>query len=273
MRTTEDMGGFYAFAPDGAQTSKDGVPALPEALPENAGIAYHGEAAWPSAQLTAREAKQLAAATNACGRPNSDVLRQRLAVAQGDPVRGWQIDFPEHFTDQETALYERPFAHLGGAWRNPHANPELRRAIARISRYLAMPADADPPDWMWVEEDLLPDASLVVVARDDDFAHGLLSSRAFVGWYGAHRATTPADRIVASFPFPWPPGTTLNALTAAQEDSRHAIARAIRADNHESLNEAVARAYGWPVDLGDDELLTSVKALHTARLHPTPSSP
>lgn len=259
------MGGFYAFAPGGAQTSKDGVPASPPPLPENAGLAFLGEPAWPAAQLTAREAQQLAAAANRCGRPNADVLRERLAVAKGAPVRGWQIDFPAHFTDQEAALYEQPFARLGGSWRNPHTRPALRRATARITRYLAMPADADAPDWIWVEEDLLPDASLVVVARDDDFAHGVLSSHAFTVWHAAHRSAGPADRVVASFPFPWPPATTLNALTATQEESRHAIARAIRAGNPAALNEAVARAYGWAVDAEANELLASLRNLHQKR--------
>ena len=64
---------------------------------------------------------------------------------------------------------------------------------------------------------------------------------------------TPSS--VESFPFPWPPATTLNALTSVQEESRHAIARAVRAGSIEQLNEAVARAYGWPVDLAEDELL------------------
>ena len=236
------------------------------ALPENAGLAFRGETAWPAAQLTDRQAQQLAAATNRCGRPNSDVLRKRLAVVSGAPAESWQVDFPAHFTDQEAALYEQPFARLAGTWRNPHADPELRRALARLSRYLAMPADADVPDWIWVEDELLPDASLVVVAREDDFTHGILASAAFAAWHQAHRTALPADRIVESFPFPWAPATGLNALTVAQEESRHAVARAIRAGNIDQLNTAVARAYGWPVDLGASELLESVTALRRDRL-------
>jgi hypothetical protein len=240
------------------------VPPAP--LSENAGLAFRGEPAWAPAQLTDRPAKQLLAAANACGRPNSDVLRRRLAVVDGVPVESWAIDFPAHFTSQECALYEQPFARLANAGTNPHANPDLRRALARLSRYLAMPAEADVPDWIWVEDELLPDASLVAVAREDDFAHGVLSSAAFAAWYAAHRPAAPsADRVVASFPFPWPPATTLNALTAAQEESRHAIARAIRAGNAEQLSEATARAYGWAADLPEDELLRSLTKLHALR--------
>ena len=237
----------------------------PPALPENAGLAFRGETAWPAAQLSARQAQQLATATNRCGRPNSDVLRRRLAVIDSTPAESWQVDFPAHFTNQEAALYEKPFALLAGSWHNPNANPDLRRALGRLSRYLAMPADAETPDWLWVEDELLPDASLVVVAREDDFTHGILSSAAFVAWHAAHRATIPPDRLVESFPFPWAPATGLNALTVAQEEPRHAVARAIRAGNTDQLNEAVARAYGWATDLSDSELRQRISSLHKAR--------
>ncbi len=125
------------------------MPSGTKPLAENAGLAFLGETAWPAAQLTGRQAKLLLAAPNRCGRPNADVLRRRLAVADGTPAESWQIDFPVHFTDQEAALYEKPFALLTGSWRNPHAQPDLRRALARLSRYPAMPADADTPDWLW----------------------------------------------------------------------------------------------------------------------------
>jgi hypothetical protein len=241
------------------------MPALPKPLVENAGLAFPGERAWAPAQLGDAQAEQLAAAANRCGRPNSDVLRRRLAVVDGAPAENWQVDFPTHFTGQEAALYERPFAQLAGAWTNPHARPELRRALARLSRYLATPADAATPDWIWVEDEFLPDESLVVVAREDDFTHGILSSAAFAAWHAAYRAAMPPERIVESFPFPWAPSTGLNALTAAQEDSRHAVARAIRAGNVDTLNEVVARAYGWPVDLTGNDLWEQMVALHRQR--------
>ena len=242
------------------------MPALPKPLVENAGLAFSGERPWPAAQLNDVQAEKLAAAVNRCGRPNSDVLRRRLAVVDGTPAENWQLDFPTHFTDQEAALYEQPFGRLAGAWRNPQAQPELRRALARLSRYLAMPADAERPDWVWVEDERLPDASLVVVAREDDFMHGLLSSAPFAAWHAAHRATLPPDRVVESFPFPWPPSTSLNALTSAQEESRHAVARAIRAGNVDALNEAVARAYGWPAGEGGAEALERLTSLHSQRM-------
>ena len=238
----------------------------PHPLPENAGLAFLGEAAWPPAQLTDREAQKLLAAANACGRPNIDVLRGRLAVVDGETVESCQLDFPAHFTAQEAALYEQPFALLqkrAGTWVNLHANPALRRALARVSRWLALPADADAPDWRWIEEELLPDASLLVVARDDDFTHGVLSSQPFALWWRQHRAQPVL--AVESFAFPWPPATPLSGLSKTQEEQRHAIVRATRGGDAGALNAAVLAAYGWPVDLNEAELLEKLAALNRVR--------
>jgi hypothetical protein len=238
-------------------------------LLENTGLAFPGEAAWSPALLTEREAQKFIRAANACGRPNTDVLRRRLAVVDGEPVEGWQIDFPAHFTTQEAALYEQPFALLqkrsGNVWLNPHTDSALRRALARVSRWLAMPASAVAPDWRWIEDDLLPDATLLVVARDDDFTHGVLRSSPFSAWWHIHQGSMAPDRIVESFPFPWPPATALSALTAVQEEQRHAIARAARNGNVEQLNFAVFAAYGWPADMPTDALLGAVGALALRR--------
>ena len=239
---------------------------VPAALRENANLAFVGEAAWPPAQLTDREAQKLLAAANACGRPNIDVLRGRLAVANGEPVESCQLDFPEHFTAQEAALYEQPFALLqkrANTWLNPHANPALRRALARVSRWLALPIDADTPDWRWIEEELLPDASLLVVARDDDFTHGVLSSQAFTLWWQQFRAQPVL--AVESFPFPWPPATPLSGLSKTQEEQRHAIVRGTRSGDTDALNAAVLAAYSWPADLDEAELLAQLVALNRTR--------
>lgn len=242
----------------------------PCALQENAGLAFLGEAAWPPALVTDKHAESLAAAGNTCGRPNADVLRRRLAVVEGEPVKSWQIDFPDHFTAQEAALYEQPFALLrqrsaNSVWSNPHGQAALRRALARVSRYLATPAGAPTPDWRWIEEDLVPDATLLVVAHDDDFTHGMLQSTLFAAWHHAHRTRLSPMYIVESFPFPWPLATPLSALTAVQEEQRHAVARAARIGDMEQLNAAVLAAYGWPSDLDGPTLLGKLTELNRAR--------
>lgn len=238
---------------------------LPNTLPENTGLAFRGETAWPPAQLTERQAQTLLSAPNRCGRPNHDVLRRRLAVVDAAPAESWQIDFPAHLTDQEAALYEKPFARLAGSWRNPYTQPDLRRALARLSRYFAMPADADTPDWLWVEDEMLPDASLVVVARDDDFTHGILSSTAFAAWYQGYRTALPPERLIESFPFPWPVATPLGQLTRAQQDLRSEVVRAVRGGNQEQVDALLATAYGWPAGLEADDFVARLLACSRGR--------
>ena len=242
----------------------------PSALLENTGFVFPGESAWPPSLLTPPQARKLAATPNACGRPNSDVLRRRFAVIEGKTAVSWQIDFPEHFTEQEAALYEKPFALLrqrsvDSAWLNPHANPTLRRALARVSRTLAMPAGDTIPEWRWIEEDVVPDVTLLAVARDDDFTHGILQSTLFAAWHHAHRTRLGPVQIVESFPFPWPPATALGSLTIAQEEQRHAVARAARGGDQERLNAAVLAAYGWPLYLNDAALLEKLTDLNRQR--------
>ena len=245
--------------------------AAPIALAENVGLAFLGEAAWAPAILTERQAEKYVTAPNACGRPNSDVLRRRLAVVDGERAESWQIDFPDHFTAHEAALYEQPFAWLRertphGAWLNPCANPALRRVLARVSRFLALPTDASSPDWRWIEEDLLPDATLLIVARDDDFTHGVLQSALFAMWWDAQRTRLDPVQRVESFPFPWPPATALSALTAMQEEHRHAIARVTRSEDLEQLNPVVLAAYGWAGDLAEHEMFEKLMALNRQRV-------
>ena len=74
----------------------------------------------------------------------------------------------------------------------------------------------------------------------------------------------PPAEVVESFPFPWPPGTLLSALSKEQEEQRLAIARAARGGDLDSLNAAVLDAYGWRADIHANELLAKLMALHQA---------
>lgn len=163
------------------------MPVAPQPLPENAGLAFIGEIEWLPAVITARQAETLAAVRNPAGRPNSDVLRSFVGKTKRHLHEHWQIDFPAHYREQEAALHEKPFALLGknvvtksgSWWINPHAQPPLRHALARLDRFLATAIDASEPTWSWFGSEHLPDASLLVVARDDDFTHAVLQSAAF----------------------------------------------------------------------------------------------
>ncbi len=188
-------------------------------------------------------------------------------------VERWQVDFPAYYTQQEAALYARPFAHLqkqnGSAsaawWVNPQANDGLRRALARADRFLVTPIAAARPAWSWVQAGRLPDASLLVFARDDDFTHAVLSSRFFEVWWTAHHSPDRPVPAAAAFPFPWAPERSLGSLNSVQQNQRQEAARAARSGDRKHVDSVVAAAYGWPAEVDESDLVSKLEGLHSER--------
>lgn len=246
----------------------------PRPLPENVGLACVGERVALTASIPPKMAERMLGTRNPHGKSNADVLRQ-LATAAGPrrPMTHWLVDFPAHLDEREASLYEHPFHHLFRTmrptrdrwWVNPHADERLRALLARRERYLATPVGAEPPAWTWFDSAIIPDDTLLAVARDDDFAHGILAARPFAVWWRKFHTRRTPTLAVNAYPFPWPPGSGLSALSAGQEEHRHAVAKAARGGDAESLNAAVAAAYGWPADLDDAPLLTRLGDLNRAR--------
>lgn len=246
----------------------------PRSLDENAGLAFLGERVALNASIPPKMAERMLGTRNPHGKSNADVLRQLVTAKDSRrPSLHWQIDFPAEMGEREASLYEHPFHQLYRAarpgrdrwWVNPHANARLRTALARGERYLATPVGAEPPDFVWFEADIIPDDTLVAVAREDDFIHGVLQSQAFALWWRKFHSRRTPTLALDSLPFPWPPRTGLSALTKAQEEIRHDVAKAARNGDAGAINDAVARAYGWPGDLADDELLARLAALNRER--------
>jgi hypothetical protein len=127
-----------------------------------------------------------------------------------------------------------------------------------LDRFLAAALDSPEPAWFWVESDRLPDASLLVVARDDDFTDAVLQSYAFTTWWRAHHRSQTPVQLVESFPFPWPPATPFGSLTRAQQAFRSQAARAVLAGDAEQINSTVAAAYGWSGNYDAGEILTAL---------------
>jgi hypothetical protein len=256
-------------------------PALP--LSENLDLAFRGERAWTPARLTAAEAARLRDTPNRSARDNAEVLRRYVGGSTRRLRYHWQIDFPTHFYEQEVALYAdpaellyqrlSPSAELSASawWLNPHANAALRIAIARCDRYLVATKptakDAPPPEWVWVESEFLPDDSLLAIARDDDFTHGVLQSREFATWWQTHFTPDAPTVAITSFPFPWAPATPFSALSARQQELRADLIRATRQAQPEAIAHAVSTAYGWSNELPDADLIDRLTALYSHRLH------
>ena len=246
----------------------------PRALSENAGLVFVGERVALTASIPPKMAERMLGTRNPHGKSNADVLRQLATAA--DPRRPaihWLIDFPTEMGEREASLYEHPFHQLYRTarptrdrwWVNPHADARLRAALARRERYLATPIGAELPAFLWFESSIIPDDTLVALARDDDFVHGVVQSRGFALWWRRFHSRRTPVLALSSFPFPWPLSITLSALTAAQEGQRHAVARAARGSDSDQLNSAVAAAYGWPAGLGDEELLAHLGDLNRSR--------
>ena len=238
---------------------------LPSPLRENSAFAFTGETVEAARVVPAAEARRLLASRNPTGRPNADVLREFIGVApDGTEVRRWAIDFPPTMDESEARLYVAPWtaaARAGIPPVSPHRNDALRNALARLERFLACPGADPQAGFAWIEGDVVPDESLLVWARDDDFSAGVLASRVFGAWL----AGNPPAAALGSFPFPWPPATPLSALSRQQEELRFEVARAARNEDSAAIDDAVLRAYGWPAELTDGEILARLGALHAER--------
>ena len=191
------------------------------------------------------------------------------------PARRWAIDFPpgaDERTLAQAGELGRIFQRAGGriVRRGPAA--ELRIALAKCDRYLAAPAGGLRARWRWVPAATLPARGLVVVARDDEFLAGVLSSVWLEVWLrGAGRRLGAS--ALRCFPLPWSPDTRRGALSREQEERRSAVVQAWRAAGGgatdfapgdlvaEDLGAAVAAAYGWSAGIEEAEALRRLASL------------
>ena len=223
-------------------------------LPENAGIGFHGTKRNGAFDISPDDAERmLAAPLNVNGQPNSDVIFPFVIARDlAQRPRGhYVIDFGQDRSEKDSAAYERPFEHikehvypvrqrnrtarlktqwwLYEAWR-----PRMRKAIASLSRYIATPVTSKHRFYVWLNVEVVADATAVVIAREDDYTLGILHSQIHKHW-----ALASASRLGAgndpryvhtqcfnTFPFPWPLNTPDDALTEAQLAHREAIAAA-----------------------------------------------
>jgi len=295
--------------------------ALP--LPENAGLCFLGVMKGGPFDLTAEQARvMLAAPLNPNGRPNSDVVKRRLIgrdVVQGTQ-HGWLIDFVDR-SEKEAALYELPFEYVKRTvkplrdgnrdslmkqnwWLHGRSRPALRARIEGLKRCIVTPEVAKYRVFVWMSTDVVPDHTCHVIAREDDYAFGVVHSRLHESWSLSQGAWMgvgndprySSARTFETFPFPWPPGSEPRdspLVKAIAEAARELVAKrddwlnppdasaeelktrtltnlynarpAWLADAHCKLDEAVFAAYDWPATLTDAELLEHLLALNHQR--------
>lgn len=189
-RITADLGGSADI---------DLTTAVP--LPENARLAFQGASKVGAFELPGTLARLWLSQPNPHGRPNSDVVRpwangQTLARRAADD---WIVDFGVEMSEAQACLYELPFKHVQQAvrperernnreayrrlwWRHAEARSGLRAAMRGLARVIATPRVAKHRYFVWLPAVVLADTRLYVIARDDDFGFGVLSSRLHEVW-------------------------------------------------------------------------------------------
>jgi len=189
-------------------------------------------------------------------------------------------------------------------WLHRRPAPDMRHAVAPLARFVGTPRVAKHRVFVWFDSATIPDCQLYVFARADDYFFGVLHSKAHELWalrtctwlgVGNDPRYTPTTTF-DPFPFPWAPGQEpigdprvetianaartlveqrdrwLNPQGATEVTLRERTLTSLYNDRptwlalaHRRLDEAVLDAYGWPHDLGDEEILGQLLTLNLER--------
>ena len=200
-------------------------------LSENQGIGFRGNQKGGPFDVDEKTALSMIAAVNKSQRSNSDVVKRWWnGIDLTRRTRNmWLIDFGPTMPLDEAMMYELPIEHVRKYveplraennraayrerwWIHNEARPSMRRAIKPLSRYLVTPHVSKHRLFVWLDNNIVPDHQLIVVAREEDYFFGVLHSRLHEVW-SLRMGTSLEDRprytpttTFETFPFPWPPG-------------------------------------------------------------------
>lgn len=287
-------------------------------LAENADVAFVADIKGGPFDITAAQARAMLDAPNPDGRSNRDVVRPWVngADVTRRPRNMWIIDFGVNTPMHEAALYELPFEYVKTHvkpmrdfnrrkryrelwWLHLEPGTGMRKALKGLDRYLVTPVNAKHRVFAWMDSGTLADHQLIAIARDDDYAFGVLHSRAHQLWALAKGTQlreietgfryTPTSTF-ETFPFPRASGAQREAISEAAAKLAHlrsqwlnppgqdaSLVRSRTLTNlyndpptwlqqlHNELDAAVAAAYGWPDDMSDDQVLEALLALNQER--------
>ena len=277
-------------------------------LTENAEISYLGDFKYGSFEINRSVAEQMLVRANPHGKPNSDVVKRWMngRDVNQTPRDMWIIDFGVDMPEAEAALYEAPFEYVHAQvmphrlknrdkrrvqrwWLHGSSSNNMRQAISGLSRYIGTCRVSKHRFFVYIDGDVLPDATIIVFARDDDYTFGVLHSRFHTIWataIGSRHETRPRytpTTCFQTFPFPRPTDEQRAAIAAAakrlneyRENQRAADAKftltglynanpAWLQNAHAELDAAVAAAYGWDAALDEQEILARLLDLNQQR--------
>ena len=184
-------------------------------------------------------------------------------------------------------------------WLYGEARPGMRQALSGLSRYIATPRVSKYRLFVWITGNVLCNDSNDVFAFDDDHSFGVLHSRIHELWARAMGTQlreaesgfryTPTT-CFETFPFPKPDDAQRDAIAEAARvlnerrenwlnppGASEAQLKKLTLTNlynqrptwlanaHNTLDAAVADAYGWPAGLTDAEILERLLALNLER--------
>ena len=280
-------------------------------LPENANISFMGDIKVGPFEISAEAAQEMLRQSNPHGKPNSDVVK-RWMIGRDINQRSrnmWIVDFGVDMPEADAALYETPFEYVLANvkperinnrmrrraerwWIHGSAAPNMRQALAGLPRYIGTSMVSRHRMFSYIDGDVLPDATIIVFARDEDYFFGVLHSRIHEVWARAMGTQlreaesgiryTPTT-CFETFPFPEPDEGQRAAVADAAARLNDLRQQRLKGDAkitltglynqrpawlanaHAALDAAVAAAYGWPAAMPDAEMLERLLALNLQR--------
>lgn len=212
-------------------------------IKENAGIAFMGDTKGGQFGIDTVQALAILSQPSPHGRPNSDVIRPWVNVANLTRLRRFSfiIDFGTNLSEEEASLYEEPFgivrsrvkakrdanrreAYQVNWWRHVEPRPGMRAALGDLPRFLVTPTLSKFRIFLWLGAETLPDHQLIVFARPDDEFLGILQSRLHSVWglkLGTRLETRPRytpTSTFETFPLPHPTPEQASTIAAAAKE-------------------------------------------------------
>ncbi len=232
---------------------------------ENKNICYQGMIKTGAFDISGDVARKwLLQPNNPNGSHNRDVLK--IWYDGYDFMRRprdkWIIDFGVSMDEQLASLYELPFQYalknikpsrqkLASTprrinsskhwWIYEWPRPLLREKVRPLSRYLVTTRVAKYRVFIWLYSQIIPDSSLVIIAREDDITFGILQSKFHELWslkLGTSLGPTPRYTPSTTFEtFPFPEGLSPNVPAKKYENDLRSIAIAKAARELNELRE------------------------------------
>ncbi|ODS93599.1 MAG: hypothetical protein ABS45_02435 [Comamonas sp. SCN 65-56] len=214
-------------------------------LASNANCCFVGTSKKASFDIPGVLARSWLALPNPNGRSSAEVVKPWINGADivRRPSDTWIVDFGIDASEEESALFEAPFAYVQRVvkpekdivrsaaerrrwWLHARTAPDMRAALRQPQRFIATSIVAKHRLWVWFDKSVLPSHATGVIARADDTTFGILHSRMHELW-SLRMGTSLEDRprytpttCFETFPFPagLTPADTAHQRTEALED-------------------------------------------------------